>query len=51
MDAEALALIQLTDRVYSAPQTPETEADAAAEVTAETESALEAQDTAMTETE
>lgn len=51
VDAEALALIQLTDRVYSAPQTPETEADAAAEVTAETESALEAQDTAMTETE
>ena len=51
VDAEALALIQLTDRVYSAPQTPETEADAAAEVTAETESAPQAQDTAMTETE
>lgn len=50
-DAEALALIQLTDRVYSAPQTPETEADAEAAVTAETESEEAAQDTAMTETE
>ena len=44
-DAAALALISLTDRVYSAPETPETEADEAgteAEIIVETEADAEA---------
>ncbi len=44
-DAAALALISLTDRVYSAPEKPETEADEAgteAEIIAETEADAEA---------